>query len=960
MTILRSVWFQTGRPARICGLKRLRGLWKAGILSEEEWVRVRGSFLAGPFVLSGLAGRALEMAMARWISLAGGVLAAAICVASSGVQAQDKVTFDDHIKPIFRDRCLTCHNTNKKSSDLDLSSYTTLMQGGASGKSIEPGDSGASYLFGLVAHTSEPYMPPNADRIPDAEVELLKKWIDAGAPETSSSKVTIKKNNAAMSVNVSAGARPDGPAPLPDVLNLQPVVKTTANNAVSAIATNPWSKLVAVAGQKQVVLYHSETMEALGVLPFPEGRPRVLKFSRNGSLLLAGGGRGAAKGLCVVWDVRTGERIMSVGDELDEVLAADISADQTLIALGGPQKIVRVYSTATGELAYECKKHTDWIYSLEFSPDGVLLGTADRSGGLLVWEAHTGREYLTLTGHTAAVYAVTWRIDGNVLGSGSEDGTIRLWEMENGGQIKQWAAHGGGVFSVEFCRDGRVVSSGRDRVAKLWDANGNAVRSFEAFNDLALQVSHCDETDRVIAGDWTGEIRVWAAADGARVGNLTANPPTLEERIVAAEALAAPAGEKVKAAAAERDVAVAAQKAQQAKVDAAAAVYAAAEKKKADQTALVAAEEQKLVAQQGIEKDLTAKVAALQKAVPELKSAAAKTAEALALTPADEELKKVAEQLKVQSTAREEELKAKDGELATAKAEVVKLTASVDAQKKQFAADEQAVVAAKGVVDAETTALAPFVKTAGEKEQAVAVAQAEVTRVAGLVERWKNYVSLRDELAALETVRKARDAAQLASLEVQAELDGMQQQMAAASKQVEESNAAMVAMEKKVADVTASMVAADGQLVAQKDLMTKTQNAVPALKAALEQAQAALAALPGNAEIKASVDNLAAVADRQEKSLPGMAEKVAEMTKQMEGMKAEIDAAGKSAAESKVAMAAADEKVKSLAAAMAPVAGKLKAMQEQLAAAEQAVAAAQGVVETRRQQLRPLLQLSAL
>ena len=238
--------------------------------------------------------------MARWISLAGGVLAAAFCVAASGVQAQDKVTFEDHIKPIFRDRCLTCHNTNKKSSDLDLSSYTTLMQGGASGKSIEPGDSGASYLFGLVAHTSEPYMPPNADRIPDAEVELLKKWIDAGAPETSSSKVTIKKNNAAMSVNVSAGARPEGPAPLPDVLNLQPVVKTTANNAVSAIATNPWSKLVAVAGQKQVVLYHSGTMEALGVLPFPEGRPRVLKFSRNGSLLLAGGGRGAAKGLCVV------------------------------------------------------------------------------------------------------------------------------------------------------------------------------------------------------------------------------------------------------------------------------------------------------------------------------------------------------------------------------------------------------------------------------------------------------------------------------------------------------------------------------------------------------------------------------------------------------------------------------------------------------------------------------------
>ncbi|MGV2334209.1 MAG UNVERIFIED_CONTAM: hypothetical protein LVR18_08840 [Planctomycetaceae bacterium] len=453
--------------------------------------------------------------MKPWIRYAAALALSAASSLTLSASAQDKVTFEDHVKPILRDRCLTCHNTNKKSSDLDLSTYTTLMQGGASGASIEPGDSNASYLFGLVAHTSEPYMPPNADKIPDAEVEILRKWIDAGAPETSSSKVVIKKkNNAAMSVSVSAGARPEGPAPLPDVLNLAPVVKTTATTAVSAIATNPWSKLTAVAGQKQVVLYHTGTMEALGVLPFPEGRPRVLKFSRNGSLLLAGGGRGASKGLCVVWDVRTGERLMTIGDELDEVLAADISADQSMVALAGPQKVVRVYSTATGELSYECRKHTDWVYSLEFSPDGVLLASADRSGGVHVWEAQTGREYLTLTGHTGPVYSLSWRIDGNVLASGSEDTTIRLWEMENGGQIKSWGAHGGGVFSIEFCRDGRIVSSGRDKVAKLWDANGGAIRNFEAFNDLALQVTHCDETDRVIAGDWTGEVRVWNAADG--------------------------------------------------------------------------------------------------------------------------------------------------------------------------------------------------------------------------------------------------------------------------------------------------------------------------------------------------------------------------------------------------------------------------------------------------------------
>lgn len=897
--------------------------------------------------------------MTQWKSFAAGVAISALQFFSSQGIAQDKVTFEDHIKPIFRDRCLSCHNTNKKSSDLDLSSYTAMMQGGASGASIEPGDSGASYLFGLVSHSSEPYMPPNSDKIPEAEIELLRKWIEAGAPETASSKVVLKKkNNVAMS-SVSAGARPEGPAPLPDVLNLQPVVKTTATTAVSAIATNPWSKLIAVAGQKQVVLYHSETMEALGVLPFPEGRPRVLKFSRNGSLLLAGGGRGASKGLCVVWDVRTGERVMTAGDELDEVLAADISADQSLIALGGPQKIVRVYSTATGELAYECRKHTDWIYSLEFSPDGVLLATSDRSGGLLVWEAQTGREYLTLTGHTGPVYSVSWRIDGNVLASGSEDTTIRLWEMENGGQIKSWGAHGGGVFSVEYCRDGRIVSSGRDKTAKVWDANGGAIRGFEAFNDLALQASHCDETDRVIAGDWTGEIRVWNAADGTRLGNLTTNPPTLEERLAQAQALVAPAAEKAAGATSERDAAVAALKTQQEKVNSATVVWQAAEKKQVEQTAVVAAETQKLATEQARETEVTEKLAVLGKAIPELKAAAGKAAEASALTTTDEELKKVVEQLQAQVVAREGELKGKEEELAAAKAAVAKIAGELEVQKKTLAADEQGLVAAKAVVDAETTALAPYEKAAAEKEQALLAVQQEANRVAGLVERWQNYIQLRDEMLALDAARKARDEVQLASLQAQAELEEKQALMAASAKVVEESRALMTAMTAKVEEVTAAMVTTNDQMVAQQDLMTRTQNAVPTLKTALEQAKAALTLLPDNAEIKTSTEHLAAVVDRQEKSLPVMTEQIAAFGKQLETMKAELDAAGRSVEESRVAMVASEEKVKAIATELAPLENRLKEMQGQVSTAEQAVEAASGVVEARRQLLRPLLQLTS-
>ena len=56
----------------------------------------------------------------------------------------------------------------------------------------------------------------------------------------------------------------------------------------------------------------------------------------NGSVLLAAGGRGGHSGSVVLFDVKTGQRIAKIGDELDAVLTADINAQHSLVALGGP------------------------------------------------------------------------------------------------------------------------------------------------------------------------------------------------------------------------------------------------------------------------------------------------------------------------------------------------------------------------------------------------------------------------------------------------------------------------------------------------------------------------------------------------------------------------------------------------------------------------------------------------
>ncbi|MBV9122674.1 MAG: hypothetical protein JO112_04905, partial [Planctomycetes bacterium] len=553
-------------------------------------------------------------------------LLAAVLVLTSlssawGAGPGPKITYDDQVLPILRDKCFACHNQDRKSGGLRLHTYAGIMAGGASGEVVKPGDPDQSRLFQLVSHQQEPYMPPKSAALPKESLDTLRAWIQAGAPENNGSKVqVVNKPKVDFSLAGVVRGKPEGPPPMPSSLPQEPVVATARADAITALAASPWAPLVAVGGQKQVTLYQADTFDLLGVLPFPEGVPQVLKFSRNGSLLLAGGGEGGKLGRVVVWNVKTGERLFTVGQEYDSVLAADISADQSQIALGGPSKMVRVYSTRDGQLLYEIKKHTDWVTSLEFSPDGVLLASGDRNGGLFVWEAPTGREFYTLRGHTAAITGLSWRPDANVVASASEDGTVRLWEMENGNQIKSWGAHGGGVEGVAYSPDGRLVSCGRDKTVKVWDGNGNPQRSLEPFGDIALRAVFTQDNARVVAGDWSGEVRVWSVADGKVLGRLLANPPTLAQRLEAAH-------KEQAALTAERDRLAGIAAASRQAADKAAAELTAAQAAAAKAAAEAQAANQRVTALTPAAKAAADKAAA-DKAAAEKAAAEAKAAEA--------------------------------------------------------------------------------------------------------------------------------------------------------------------------------------------------------------------------------------------------------------------------------------------------------------------------------------------
>src|SRR3954468_1888612 len=92
--------------------------------------------------------------------LAGFVLAA---IPSRAVAADakpaggPKLTYDDHVRPILREHCFTCHNQSMAKGGLVMESYAKLMAGGASGEVVIAGSPNDSRLFALVSHTDTPY-----------------------------------------------------------------------------------------------------------------------------------------------------------------------------------------------------------------------------------------------------------------------------------------------------------------------------------------------------------------------------------------------------------------------------------------------------------------------------------------------------------------------------------------------------------------------------------------------------------------------------------------------------------------------------------------------------------------------------------------------------------------------------------------------------------------------------------
>ena len=100
-------------------------------------------------------------------------------------KSEPAVTQHD-IVPILLRRCASCHGAHRQEAGLDLRTKSAILHGGKSGPAIVPGNVEASLLIKKVRADQ---MPPrkqlveaSVKLIEPAEIDLLARWIAAGAP----------------------------------------------------------------------------------------------------------------------------------------------------------------------------------------------------------------------------------------------------------------------------------------------------------------------------------------------------------------------------------------------------------------------------------------------------------------------------------------------------------------------------------------------------------------------------------------------------------------------------------------------------------------------------------------------------------------------------------------------------------------------------------------------------------
>jgi len=419
-------------------------------------------------------------------------------------------SYQSDIQPLLQKHCAGCHQPASKAAGLDLTTHADATKGGRLGTAWIAGQPEDSIVVQYLVADKQPRMPLGRPSLSETEISLFREWIRAGA----------KDDTAAAATDINK-----------PTVYLQPPV-------INSLRFSPDGQHLAVSGNREILIHTLDAKTPPLRLQGKAERILSLAYSKDGKLLIAGGGTPARFGEVQVWDPIAGKMLRNATLTSDTVFGASLAPDSSRIAVGAADNTVHVFETSSAKELYKIGNHEDWVLSTIFGVDSKRFISISRDRAAKINDAASGAFLENANQLKTELYAVARHPAKDIIVIGGEDRYPYVYLLDRARSMKiaddstlvrRIERQDGPITALDWSPDAKLIAIGGGSPAvTLYDAEtGKLAASCSGHSAGIYTVAFSPDSKTLATGGFDGKVRLYSTIDGSLIREFIPVPLSL-------------------------------------------------------------------------------------------------------------------------------------------------------------------------------------------------------------------------------------------------------------------------------------------------------------------------------------------------------------------------------------------------------------------------------------------------
>ncbi|MEA5553645.1 NB-ARC domain-containing protein [Anabaena cylindrica UHCC 0172] len=280
---------------------------------------------------------------------------------------------------------------------------------------------------------------------------------------------------------------------------------------IRTVVFNSNSSILASGSEDQkIILWNPESGLKIVTIDEHESWASTVAFSQNNKVLVSG----SHNGDLIFWDISevTNYRKIQQLKYPGSILSISFSPNNKEVAIAGDHDEIWIINIGTWNI-FKINEYKGRTQTLSFNHDGQMLAYGGSDKFIRIYSTVENRIYKALKEHDGLIRGLTFSKHGDNLISGSEDQTIKIWSIETEKCIKTIRGYQNPIWSIAFSPNGsKIASGGEDCVFRIWNVienNNKPIQELEKHKRLLRTITFSYDGSLVATGSYDGSVIIW-------------------------------------------------------------------------------------------------------------------------------------------------------------------------------------------------------------------------------------------------------------------------------------------------------------------------------------------------------------------------------------------------------------------------------------------------------------------